>query len=50
MSRKTSSPWKRCCSVTGWTSLKAQSGPEALELLLAHDDVALALLDVQMPR
>lgn len=29
--------------------LKAQSGPEALELLLAHDDVALALLDVQMP-
>ena len=29
--------------------LKAQSGPEALELLLAHSDVALALLDVQMP-
>jgi signal transduction histidine kinase len=29
--------------------LKAQSGPEALELLLAHHDVALALLDVQMP-
>lgn len=29
--------------------LKAQSGPEALELLLAHNDVALALLDVQMP-
>ncbi|MBV7543030.1 hybrid sensor histidine kinase/response regulator [Acidovorax sp. sic0104] len=29
--------------------LKAQSGPEALELLLDHSDVALALLDVQMP-
>ncbi len=29
--------------------LKAQSGPEALELLLLHSDVALALLDVQMP-
>ena len=29
--------------------LKAQSGPEALELLLQHGDVALALLDVQMP-
>jgi signal transduction histidine kinase len=29
--------------------LKAQSGPEALELLLSHGDVALALLDVQMP-
>jgi signal transduction histidine kinase len=29
--------------------LKAQSGPEALELLLRHSDVALALLDVQMP-
>lgn len=29
--------------------LKAQSGPEALELLLAHHDIALALLDVQMP-
>ncbi|WP_417221965.1 response regulator [Achromobacter spanius] len=29
--------------------LKAQSGPEALELLLNHGDVALALLDVQMP-
>lgn len=28
--------------------LKARSGPEALELLLKHD-VALALLDVQMP-
>jgi len=33
----------------GVTCLKAQSGPEALELLLAHDNVALALLDVQMP-
>lgn len=29
--------------------LKAQSGHEALELLLNHGDVALALLDVQMP-
>uniref|UniRef100_UPI003F690AF5 hybrid sensor histidine kinase/response regulator n=1 Tax=Achromobacter spanius TaxID=217203 RepID=UPI003F690AF5 len=29
--------------------LKAQSGPEALELLLENGDVALALLDVQMP-
>lgn len=29
--------------------LKAASGPEALELLLQHNDVALALLDVQMP-
>jgi signal transduction histidine kinase len=28
--------------------LKAQSGPEALELLLKHD-IALALIDVQMP-
>ena len=31
------------------TVLKAQSGTEALELLLLHDDIALALLDVQMP-
>ncbi|CAB5703944.1 Bacteriophytochrome [Delftia tsuruhatensis] len=29
--------------------LKAQSGPQALELLLENSDVALALLDVQMP-
>jgi len=29
--------------------LQAQSGPEALELLLDHGDIALALLDVQMP-
>ena len=29
--------------------LKARSGAEALELLLLHNDVALALLDVQMP-
>ncbi|MGE4336668.1 MAG: response regulator [Pigmentiphaga sp.] len=29
--------------------LKAHSGFEALELLLLHSDVALALLDVQMP-
>ena len=33
----------------GLDILKAQSGPEALELLLTHGDVALALLDVQMP-
>lgn len=32
----------------GLVCLKARSGDEALELLLAHD-VALALLDVQMP-
>ena len=32
----------------GLTCLKARSGEEALELLLVHD-VALALLDVQMP-
>ena len=29
--------------------LKARSGADALELLLANDDVALALIDVQMP-
>lgn len=29
--------------------LRARGGSEALELLLAHDDVAVALLDVQMP-
>lgn len=32
----------------GLTMLKARSGPEALELLLKYD-IALALLDVQMP-
>ncbi|MBI1276051.1 response regulator [bacterium] len=32
----------------GLVLLKAQSGPEALELLLKHE-VALALMDVQMP-
>jgi len=32
----------------GLAPLKARSGPEALELLLQHD-VALAILDVQMP-
>ncbi len=30
--------------------LTAESGPAALELLLQHDEVALALLDVQMPQ
>jgi PAS domain S-box-containing protein len=34
--------------VTGIELLRARSGPEALELLLVHE-VALALLDVQMP-
>ncbi|HSC89057.1 MAG TPA: hybrid sensor histidine kinase/response regulator [Polyangiaceae bacterium] len=29
--------------------LVARSGPEALELLLDHSDIALAILDVQMP-
>jgi two-component system sensor histidine kinase/response regulator len=29
--------------------LEARSGRDALELLLVHDDVALALVDVQMP-
>lgn len=33
----------------GVTFLKAYSAVEALELLLQHGDVALALLDVQMP-
>ena len=33
----------------GLEILTAQSGHEALELLLVHGDVALALLDVQMP-
>lgn len=33
----------------GVTVLKAQSGAQALELLLLHNDIALALLDVQMP-
>lgn len=33
----------------GWELLEAPSGAQALELLLSHDDVALALLDVQMP-
>lgn len=33
----------------GLEILTAQSGHEALELLLTHGDVALALLDVQMP-
>ncbi|MFT3814373.1 MAG: hybrid sensor histidine kinase/response regulator [Acidovorax sp.] len=33
----------------GVTFLKAHSAVEALELLLQHGDVALALLDVQMP-
>ena len=33
----------------GLRILRAPGGPEALELLLSHDDVAVALLDVQMP-
>jgi signal transduction histidine kinase len=33
----------------GLQLLTATSGAQALELLLEHDDVALALLDVQMP-
>lgn len=33
----------------GLLILKARSGAQALELLLAHGDIALALLDVQMP-
>ena len=33
----------------GLQILQAQSGAQALELLLEHDDIALALLDVQMP-
>jgi two-component system, sensor histidine kinase and response regulator len=33
----------------GLRMLRASGGPEALELLLRHDDVAVALLDVQMP-
>lgn len=33
----------------GLQMLRAPSGPDALELLLRHDDVAVALLDVQMP-
>lgn len=33
----------------GLILLKARSGNEALELLLHHPDIALALLDVQMP-
>jgi PAS domain S-box-containing protein len=32
-----------------YTLLKAQSGPEALEVLRQHPDLALVLLDVQMP-
>ena len=34
---------------SGLNVLVAESGHAALELLLVHDDVALALLDVQMP-
>ncbi len=33
----------------GLRVLRASSGQEALELLLQHEDVAVALLDVQMP-
>ena len=34
----------------GLDILKAQSGPEALELLLAHDDVALRCWTCRCPR
>ena len=34
---------------SGLRFLRAPGGAEALELLLRHDDVAVALLDVQMP-
>jgi two-component system sensor histidine kinase/response regulator len=34
---------------TGLRVLRASSGKEALELLLRHEDIAVALLDVQMP-
>jgi len=33
----------------GLRVLRASGGPEALEILLRHDDIAVALLDVQMP-
>ncbi len=34
---------------SGLNVLVAASGQAALELLLVHEDIALALLDVQMP-
>ncbi len=41
-------PWRRCFVGDGLVLLKARSGDEALELLLKND-VALAIIDVQMP-
>ena len=46
--RRICSRCPRCCSGDGVEILTAQSGAEALELLLVHD-FALAFLDVQMP-
>ena len=46
--RRTCSRSRRCCGAWAAELHRARSGTEALELLLAHD-VALALLDVQMP-
>ena len=47
-SKRTCSRCPRCCAATTLEVLPARSGAEALELLLLHD-VALALVDVQMP-
>ena len=40
--------WRRSCAARRPADPEARSGDEALELLLSHD-IALALLDVQMP-
>ncbi len=48
ISRTTCSRWPRSCKAMTSIPFAAQSGPEALELLLVHD-FALAFLDVQMP-